>query len=148
MRECQKRASQKWDSANKVKIKVYKRNYYRRKIMKQQFENIISIVCNEFNVSAEDIKGDFKPKNVISARQLYCYLATYTTKASSTNIGGFINRSHSTVLHSVKTVENQIDVYPGFASMVKSKMDQVKNKVPQTQTSTVDIQKCISIPTF
>jgi len=30
MRECQKRASKKWDASNNDKIREYKRNYYQR----------------------------------------------------------------------------------------------------------------------
>jgi len=79
-------------------------NEYLYKILKQ-----VSVVAE---ISIDAMQGKSRKPEIVIARQLYCYLA-YTLKTfnvSYARIGSFICRDHTTVIYSIKKVEDAIDV--------------------------------------
>ena len=69
---------------------------------------IISEVSRYFQVSVEDIKGQSRQKNIMTARHITAYLIRNLTNLSLPGIGTFLNRDHATVLSSIRKIENQI----------------------------------------
>jgi chromosomal replication initiator protein len=72
--------------------------------------NISALVSEHFSVSLEKIQGKTRKREVVMARQLSMYLAkNYTTqplKEIGKNFGG---RDHSTVIYSIKAVQDLMD---------------------------------------
>ncbi len=82
-------------------------------------ENITSLVAEHFEVSVESLQGKSRKRPYVLARQLSMYLAKNYTSHSLKEIGkNFGGRDHTTVIHSVRAVQNQIDTDHLFKDVV------------------------------
>jgi len=68
---------------------------------------IITETSRYFGISEEDIRGQRRSKNTAIARQVAMYLMRNLTNMALVDIGQqFENRNHSTVLSSIRKVED------------------------------------------
>lgn len=83
--------------------------------------DILETVCNHFNVSPSAVNGRSRRHELVVARQVSMYLAQKYTKMTAARIGKLVgNRDHSTVIHSCKTVERQLQVDKSFSEELQS----------------------------
>lgn len=76
---------------------------------------IEEIICKHFNVRSEDVRSKSRKQEVVMARQVIMYLAKKYTDQSLTAIGEQLGgRTHATVLHSCKVVEDQLKISARF----------------------------------
>jgi len=76
---------------------------------------IQKIVCDYFNMQAEQLKSKTRKREIVQARQIAMYFAKNFTKNSLAAIGSVIgDKDHATVLHACKTVSNLIDTDKRF----------------------------------
>jgi chromosomal replication initiator protein len=71
-------------------------------------ENILKSVATVFEVRVSDLKGTSRTKEVALARQVAMYLAKEMMNESLMMIGASFGKTHSTILHACKTIENKI----------------------------------------
>ena len=84
-------------------------------------DDILETVCNHFNVSPSAVNGRSRRHELVVARQVSMYLAQKYTKMTAARIGKLVgNRDHSTVIHSCKTVERQLQVDKSFSEELQS----------------------------
>jgi chromosomal replication initiator protein len=89
-------------------------------------EYIQKTVCDFVGINSEAIKQNTRKCEVRSARQIAMYLAKKYTKNSLKEIGKhFGGKDHSTVIHSIKVVENQLEVDKKF----KDDIDELKKRI-------------------
>ena len=69
---------------------------------------IIAETARYFSVSEEALRGQSRQKNTATARQVAMYLVRKLTNLSLPDIGKEFGRDHSTVIHSLKKVEQQL----------------------------------------
>lgn len=77
-------------------------------IPKITLNQILTEICYEFEYSRIDISSSRKPADLALARQAFCYVAKELTLCSLTQIGKFISRDHTTVLHAIKRAKEQM----------------------------------------
>ena len=83
-------------------------------------EVIISYVSRFYQLDESVVKGQQRVRAAVEARQVAMYLIRVMTNLSQDNIGQFFNnRDHSTVIHSIKQVEQKMKKDPVFAETVK-----------------------------
>ncbi|MDH5380049.1 MAG: chromosomal replication initiator protein DnaA, partial [Cyclobacteriaceae bacterium] len=118
-------------SLNRVEIDL--------ELAKQTLRNIVAEIDTEvdidyiqktvaeyFDVNAKALKDKVRKKEIVMARQVAMYLAKEFTRHSLKAIGmHFGGRDHSTVIHSIQTVEDLCDVNSGF----KSSLEDLKKKI-------------------
>ena len=75
---------------------------------KVSVENILKSVAAVFEVRITDLKGTSRTKEVAMARQVAMYLAKEMINDSLTMISASFGKTHSTLLHACKTIENKI----------------------------------------
>ena len=89
------------------------------KVIKERFNtNINAIDLHEIllltskvtNISIDRLKSSDRHQNVLMARQIFQYIARRNIICPLKDIGMVICRDHSTVLHSVRKVEEAIDM--------------------------------------
>lgn len=81
------------------------------------FQKIISIVCRYCEVTREQLQSGRRITELVEARHLAVYfISTHVRKATSTRIGRYFNRDHTTVLHSIKCVNDFKDTDQAFKS--------------------------------
>jgi len=93
---------------------------------KVTIDNIQTIVCKFFKISKSEMLSPRRSRYLVRPRQTAIYLAKILTSKSLPEIGrAFANRDHTTVIHSVKTIEkirktdNELNI----------NIDNLKNKV-------------------
>ena len=73
---------------------------------KVDIDNIQTIVCKYFKISKNEMFSPRRSRYLVRPRQTAIYLAKMLTSKSLPEIGrSFANRDHTTVIHSVKTIE-------------------------------------------
>ena len=83
-------------------------------------EAIISETSRYYGIPEEDIRGQRRSKNTAMARQVAMYLIRSLTNLSLVDIGEqFENRNHSTVLSSIRKVEDLIKSDPDTAASIR-----------------------------
>ncbi len=82
--------------------------------------NIMDAVCEEFNVTSEQLLSSARSKEVAQARQVAMYLTKILLDKPLIEIGNcFGGRTHATVLHAIACVKDQMSVDPVFERQVK-----------------------------
>ena len=97
-------------------------------------EELISIdlvqktVANFFNIKISDLKTKRKTKGVVLPRQIGMYLSRRLTDASLIEIGEkFGGKDHSTVLHSIKKVEDKIAEETSFQELIENLQSRIRS---------------------
>jgi len=86
------------------------------------------IVSNFFNIKISDLKVKRKYKGYVLPRQVAMYLSRKLTKASLLEIGDkFGGKDHSTVLHSIKKVEEKMTKETSFKEMIENLHGRIKS---------------------
>ena len=98
-------------------------NIYENKVT---IDIIQTIVCKYFKISKNEMLSSRRSRYLVRPRQTAIYLSKMLTSKSLPEIGRcFSNRDHTTVIHSVKTIEklrkenNELNI----------KIDNLKNKI-------------------
>ena len=73
------------------------------------FDMIVESTAEFYNLNPDVIFSKSRVRDVADARQIIMYLCQKLTSLSSSAIGHKLNRSHTTVLHGIKTVEDRVN---------------------------------------
>lgn len=88
---------------------------------------IIAVVTEFYGVRPTDLQSKRRHRSITGPRQVCMYLARNHTRHSLEEIGGhFGGRDHTTVMHSVRTVESRRAIDRGFDTEVSSLADRLK----------------------
>lgn len=74
------------------------------------FDMIVECTADSFRINPDVIFSKSKVRDIADARQVIMYLAAKHLALSQTAIGSRLRRSHSTVLHGIRTIENRLSV--------------------------------------
>lgn len=86
---------------------------------KINFDMIVDTTAAQFDLDPDVIFSRSRVRDIADARQVIMYLAYRLTDLSSKMIGYKLSRSHVTVLHGIKTIENRIAVETNFAHQIE-----------------------------
>ena len=93
---------------------------------KVTIDNIQTIVCKYFKISKNEMLSSRRSRYLVRPRQTAIYLSKILTSKSLPEIGRcFSNRDHTTVIHSVKTIER----LKKDDNELNLKIDTLKNKI-------------------
>ena len=89
-----------------IKRNPTKKSYSNEELMTE----ISTIVCKQYDIKEWELKCNRRFKELVRARQMFCYLTRQTRiyvplKTMGTFLGG---RDHSTIIHSIQQVENDL----------------------------------------
>jgi chromosomal replication initiator protein len=94
-------------------------------------ENIKKLVAEHFELPLEKLQGTTRKRHVVIARQLSMYLAKNYTTSSLKSIGSnFGGKDHSTVIYSIKAVQDLMDT----DTLFKETVQQLEKKVQLSLT--------------
>ena len=88
-------------------------------------EIIVSEVSKFYQIPESEIIGKNRSKETVLPRQVSMYLIRDLVKTSFPDIGKFFGRDHTTVMHSVNKIEEQIKKNDDF----KNKIRDIKNNI-------------------
>ncbi|HOJ54262.1 MAG TPA: chromosomal replication initiator protein DnaA [Phycisphaerae bacterium] len=82
--------------------------------------DIVQAVVERFGVRSADLLGKRRNRSVAFPRQVCMYLARELTTLSLEEIGGYFGgRDHTTVLHAIRTIQNQRNQDPELELMLR-----------------------------
>lgn len=91
---------------------------------------IIDAVTNFYNVKLQDLQSRRRHKSITEPRQICMWLARKNTRFSLEEIGGYFGgRDHTTVMHSIKTVDARSETDTTYAAQVQQLNEQIKEQV-------------------
>lgn len=91
-------------------------------------DTIQKVVAASFNIKITDLKMKRKLKGYVLPRQVAIYLSRKLTDSSLLEIGEkFGGKDHSTVLHSIKKVEEKMTKEPSFRETVENLRGRIKS---------------------
>ncbi len=91
-------------------------------------EYIIAKVADFYDITPDEVIGKGKTKNVANARQMSIFLIRKLTGLTLEQIGEVMNRDHSTVLHSIRKVEESLQNDPKLVDTVHDITANITNK--------------------
>ncbi len=107
-----------------------------KNILKHQDKKFLSIetiqkeVAGFYGLRVQDLKSSRKQKNIAVPRQIAMYLARRYTGASYPDIGEkFGGKDHSTVIHAVKKIENNVSKDLSLENTVKALCRKIENLI-------------------
>lgn len=87
---------------------------------KNDIHRIQRIVSEYFQITVEDIRSKKRSSNISFPRQIAMYLCRSMTSESFPKIGTeFGGKDHSTVMHSVEKIENEIKINKDLANIIE-----------------------------
>ncbi len=102
------------------------RNFIRDKETLVTIDSIQKKVSSYFDLKTKDLKSKRRLKQVVFPRQIGMYLSRKLTPSSLIEIGEkFGGKDHSTVIHSIKKIEEKINNDPYTKSVIADLMKQV-----------------------
>jgi len=122
-----------FSSLNNIPIDLQLAKDVLKNIIKQKEEFITTdlvqkAVANFFNIKISDFKMKRKNKGFVIPRQIAMYLSRKLTNDSLIEIGEkFGGKDHSTVLHSIKKVEERISKDPSFKEIIENLYSRIKS---------------------
>lgn len=71
---------------------------------------ILQKVCDASGIMPHDILSKTRKREIVIARQLFCYITVKYFNYTLKNVGNFLNRDHSTVVHSVNAYTDYLQM--------------------------------------
>ena len=94
--------------------------------VKNNIQKIQQVVAEYYNITVEDLKSKKRKADIAFPRQVAIYLCRTLTDESFPKIGiQFGGRDHSTVMHSVDKIDNELKTNPQFKDII----DALKSKI-------------------
>ncbi len=94
--------------------------------VKNNIQKIQQVVAEYYNITVEDLKSKKRKADIAFPRQVAIYLCRTLTDESFPKIGiQFGGRDHSTVMHSVDKIDNELKTNPQFKGVI----DTLKSKI-------------------
>jgi hypothetical protein len=72
-------------------------------------EDLTRVVCEHYNVSADDLQGLVRTQKFVRPRQMWAFLAKRELDLSFPKIGHYLNRDSSTQVHAVQKITELVD---------------------------------------
>jgi chromosomal replication initiator protein len=102
------------ESSNFISTEIFPH----KELKKVSIDEIQKKVAKHFGISISEIKSRKRTKVILKTRQIAIYLASQLSVASYVEIGKLFNRTHSTVIHSIKTIKKEINNSRSFKEEV------------------------------
>lgn len=96
--------------------------------IKIEMMDVLKQVANEYNLSPEVIRGSGRMREVVVPRQVAQYLIRDLTDHSLPEIGQFFGRDHSTVMHAINKVTEQISKDVDLAATISNIRQRMKDE--------------------
>jgi len=96
-------------------------------ISKNKIDQVQQLVSNNYNISVEDIRGKKRKAEINLPRQIAMYICRVVLGESLTKIGiEFGGKDHTTVMHSVDKITNEIKTNEELAIEIEKMVNQIR----------------------
>jgi chromosomal replication initiator protein len=109
-------------------ISTHSVNYWVAPILprkKLNAESIMDATCTVFNISKEELLSKSRTRNIVRARFICMYVIRTKLLISLKEIGVLFGRDHTSVIHAVEVVKNDLSV-PAYRYETNESINAVK----------------------
>ncbi len=107
-------------------VKEIVNNYITKGTRKVTIDDVLKKVCEYFDISEKQIMGKSRKKEIALARQISMYLSQEICELSLSQIGKFYGKHHSTVMHSIEKIKNEIKTNDDVRKYVEEIVSKLK----------------------
>ena len=90
-------------------------------------DRILNVVAQKYGIEVEDLKSKKKTAQVVLPRHISVYLVRTMTDLSLARIGMIFHKDHTTIMNSIKNIENEIKNNSGCESEINDLIDEITN---------------------
>lgn len=103
-----------------------------------KLHTVLAAVSEAEGIEISRIVGVRKQASIVIARQTFCYLAYYYTRASLSQIGKVIGgKDHTTILYSVRAIERRCNENEAWRIRLKAVSDRLVTKLSPLSTTPI-----------
>ena len=96
-------------------------------LFNKKLNNILTAVCIIEEVRPSDLQGRSRTRALVDVRKLFVYFARAIHPGISyEQIGLFLNRDHSTMIHYINYMNDTMDCYPNEEAIIMEKFERVR----------------------
>jgi chromosomal replication initiator protein len=92
--------------------------------MLKHAETIIEKISEYYKIQIKDIKGRSRKREFVKARFISMYLIRNNTSLKLKTIGDIVGRDHTTVLHSLQTIQNTLSLH--YDTDLRDELNEIK----------------------
>jgi chromosomal replication initiator protein len=108
-------------------IEALKDHFSKSVIAKNKIDHVQQIVAAKYNISVDDLKSKKRLANIAVPRQVAMYICRTVLEESLPKIGiEFGGKDHTTVIHSVNKIQNEINNDPKIAEEINKLIEKIK----------------------
>ncbi len=89
-------------------------------------EKIVAAVSAKYKVSKDEICGKKRNANIVMARHICIYIIRELTDLSQSAIGNYFDRDHTTVLNSIRFIENEMKITSSLEYEIEEMIRKIK----------------------
>lgn len=98
-----------------------------RIVAKNKIDQVIQLVADNYNISAEDLTSKKKTNNIAIPRQIAMYICRVYLEENLTKIGiEFGGKNHTTVMHAVDKIKNEILKDEALSNEIQKLINKIK----------------------
>ena len=90
--------------------------------------DIFTATANYYNVSLIDLRGNSRSKNIKIPRQIAIYFSYKYGKFTQSEIGSYLNKDHTSIGYTIKTIEPLIDINDSLQQSIKDIKTKLEEK--------------------
>lgn len=90
-------------------------------------ETIIDKIAEYYKILPKDIKGKSRKRHFVKARFIAMYCIKNNTSLTLKTIGDMVGRDHTTIIHSLRTIENTLNLH--YNTDLKEELTEIKRLI-------------------
>ena len=90
-------------------------------------ETIIDKIADYYKILPKDIKGKSRKRHFVKARFIAMYCIKNNTSLTLKTIGDMVGRDHTTIIHSLRTIENTLSLH--YNTDLKEELTEIKRLI-------------------
>ena len=90
-------------------------------------ETIIDKIADYYKILPKDIKGKSRKRHFVKARFIAMYCIKNNTSLTLKTIGDMVGRDHTTIIHSLRTIENTLSLH--YNTDLKDELNEIKRLI-------------------
>ena len=106
--------------------KIMMKDHIKEKKESINIDDILTVVCKEFNIKTADIKSNKKQQNIVMARRIVIFLARELTSMSMPALSKIFDmKDHTAISHNIKKINELIEKN----ETLKDRINELRNKI-------------------
>jgi hypothetical protein len=96
-------------------------------------QKIINVVTGKYGYTLKELRSKNRSAKITEARHVLIYLLRTTTKETTINIGGLLNRTHASIIHAERKIQGYVDTDNKFNAIIQDILNDIDGDATETR---------------